>query len=317
VRDSDENPALTFDSQVWTMDKKKDRDLQADPKSAQPAGPTDFDRRDFLTGAASLMAATVTAGSASAAVSDVSPLPAPEVSKTTVLVTGANRGLGLEFTRQYVERGWRVIATCRNPGKAEALNALAAKTPDVVVERLDVVDHAQIDALAAKYVNVPIDVLINNAGIGGGTENQLFGRLNYDAYRTVLDVNTFGPIKIAEAFVDQVKASELKKIITVSSSQGSIASVTMPMLYWYRSSKSALNMLMVNLALQLKRRNVIVGLVTPGATATDFIDARFRKAIPGIREPEVAAADMIRNIDRFTLENSGTFFNYDGGIVPW
>jgi NAD(P)-dependent dehydrogenase (short-subunit alcohol dehydrogenase family) len=284
---------------------------------AQPAGPTDFDRRDFLTGAASLMAATVTAGSASAAVSDVSPLPAPEVSKTTVLVTGANRGLGLEFTRQYVERGWRVIATCRNPGKAEALNALAAKTPDVVVERLDVVDHAQIDALAAKYVNVPIDVLINNAGIGGGTENQLFGRLNYDAYRTVLDVNTFGPIKIAEAFVDQVKASELKKIITVSSSQGSIASVTMPMLYWYRSSKSALNMLMVNLALQLKRRNVIVGLVTPGATATDFIDARFRKAIPGIREPEVAAADMIRNIDRFTLENSGTFFNYDGGIVPW
>ena len=299
------------------MDKKKDRDLHADPKSAQPAGPTDFDRRDFLTGAASLMAATVTAGSASAAISDVSPLPAPDVSKTTVLVTGANRGLGLEFTRQYLERGWRIIATCRNPGKAEVLNALAAETPDVVVEQLDVVDHQQIDALAAKYINIPIDVLINNAGIGGGSENQLFGRLNYDAYRTVLDVNAFGPIKIAEAFVDHVKASELKKIITVSSSQGSIASVAMPMLYWYRSSKSALNMLMVNLALQLKRRGIIVGLVTPGATATDFIDARFRKAIPGIREPDVAAADMIRNIDRFTLENSGTFFNYDGGIVPW
>ena len=299
------------------MDKKKDRDLQADPKSAQPAGPTDFDRRDFLTGAASLMAATVAAGTASAAVSDVTPLPAPDVSKTTVLVTGANRGLGLEFTRQYLERGWRIIATCRNPGKAEVLNALAAETPDVVVEQLDVVEHQQIDALAAKYINIPIDVLINNAGIGGGSENQLFGRLNYDAYRAVLDVNAFGPIKMAEAFVDHVKVSELKKIITVSSSQGSIASVEMPMLYWYRSSKSALNMLMVNLALQLKRRKVIVGLVTPGATATDFIDARFRKAIPGIREPDVAAADMIRNIDRFTLENSGTFFNYDGGIVPW
>ena len=98
---------------------------------------------------------------------------------------------------------------------------------------------------------------------------------------------------------------------------GSIASVSMPMLYWYRSSKSAVNMLMANLALQLMRRGIIVGLVTPGATATDFIDPQFRKAIKNIRQPEVAAADMIRNIDRFTPENTGTFFNYDGGIIPW
>jgi NAD(P)-dependent dehydrogenase (short-subunit alcohol dehydrogenase family) len=298
------------------MDKKNVNGQQGDSGRDSSAGPSDIDRREFLTAAAGLVAAA-SVPSRSSAAAHATPLPAPADNKTTVLVTGANRGLGLEFTRQYVERDWRVIATCRNPGKAEALNTLAAETPDVVVEQLDVVDHGQIDALAAKYINVPIDVLINNAGIGGGTENQLFGKLNYDAYRTVLDVNTFGPIKVAEAFVDHVKASELKKIITVSSSQGSIASVEMPMLYWYRSSKSALNMLMVNLALQLKRRDVIVGLVTPGATATEFIDARFRKAIPGIREPDVAAADMIRNIDRFTLENSGTFFNYDGGIVPW
>jgi NAD(P)-dependent dehydrogenase (short-subunit alcohol dehydrogenase family) len=298
------------------MNKKKTADLHSDSGPNSDVERFDIGRREFLAGAAGLVA-VATVPSPSLAAADVPPLPAPADEKTTVLVTGANRGLGLEFTRQYVERGWRVIATCRNPATAEALNALAEATPDVVVEQLDVVEHAQVDALAAKYINVPIDVLINNAGIGGGTENQLFGKLNYDAYRTVLDVNTFGPIKVAEAFVDHVKASELKKIITVSSSQGSIASVEMPMLYWYRSSKSALNMLMVNLALQLKRREVIVGLVTPGATATDFIDARFRKAIPGIREPDVAAADMIRNIDRFTLENSGTFFNYDGGIVPW
>ena len=304
------------------MDKNKKTGLRGNSESSVDSGApefggVDFDRRDFLAAAAGLMAATVATSPASAAESDVMPLPAPGVKKTTILVTGANRGLGFEFTRQYVERGWRIIATARNPDKADALNALAAESPDVLVERLDVIDHGQVDNLAAKYANWPIDVLINNAGIGGGTENQLFGKLNYDAYRTVLDVNTFGPIKMAEAFIEHVKASELKKIITVSSSQGSIASVTMPMLYWYRSSKSALNMLMVNLALQLKRRDVIVGLVTPGATATDFIDARFRKAIPGIREPDVAAADMIRNIDRFTLENTGTFFNYDGGIVPW
>ncbi len=91
----------------------------------------------------------------------------------------------------------------------------------------------------------------------------------------------------------------------------------MPMLYWYRSSKAAVNMQMVNLALQMRRRKVIVGLVTPGATATDFIPEPFRSRIPGIRQPEVAAADMMRNIDRFTLENSGTYFDYDGTVLPW
>lgn len=91
----------------------------------------------------------------------------------------------------------------------------------------------------------------------------------------------------------------------------------MSMLYWYRSSKSAVNMMMTNLALQLKRRGVIVGLVTPGVTATDFIDDETKKRIPGIREPAIAAADMVRNIERFTLENTGAFFNYDGEIIPW
>ena len=89
------------------------------------------------------------------------------------------------------------------------------------------------------------------------------------------------------------------------------------MLYWYRSSKSALNMNMVNLAYQLKRKKVIVGLVTPGATATDFIPPQFRKAIKGIQTPEQATTDMIKNIDRFSVANSGTFFDYTGEIVPW
>lgn len=262
-------------------------------------------------------AAGLSGRDAVAATREVVPLPGPESALTTVLVTGANRGLGLHFTQQYAERGCRVIATCRNPEAAAELNALAALNPNVLVERLDVLDHAAIDELAARYVNMPIDVLLNNAGIGGGTENQLFGRLNYEVFYEVMAVNAIGPLKMCEAFREHVKASALKKMITVSSSQGSISSVTMPMLYWYRSSKSAVNMMMTNLALQVKRRGIIVGLVTPGATATDFIDPRFRKAIKNIREPAIAAADMIRNIDRFTLENSGTFFNYDGEIIPW
>jgi NAD(P)-dependent dehydrogenase (short-subunit alcohol dehydrogenase family) len=287
-----------------------------DRKNTDPST-IDADRREFVAGAASLVAGMMAASSATGAESKIEPLPAPSAEKTTVLVTGANRGLGFEFTRQYSELGWRIIATCRNPDKAEQLNALAASNANILVERIDVVDHQSIDDLAIKYQNMPIDVLLNNAGIGGGPENQLFGKLNYETFSQVVAVNCTGPIKMAEAFLDHVKAGTQKKIMTVSSSQGSISEVTMPMLYWYRSSKSAVNMLMANLALQLKRRGVIVGLITPGATATDFISPEFRKRIPGIREPATAAADMMRNIDRFTLENTGTFFNYDGGIVPW
>lgn len=277
----------------------------------------DAARREFLAGFAGLIAGVATARRSRAEAPDVTALPAPTDSLTTVLVTGANRGLGLHFTRQYAERGCRVIATCRSPETADDLNTMAAANPNILVEKLDVVEHGEIDRLAAKYVNMPIDILLNNAGIGGGTENQIFGRMSYEVFYEVMAVNAVGPIKICEAFHDHVRASQLKKMITVSSSQGSIASVRMPMLYWYRSSKAAVNMLMTNLALQVKRRGIIVGLVTPGATATDFIAPEFRKRIKGIREPTVAAADMIRNIDRFTPENTGTFFNYDGKIIPW
>jgi len=283
------------------------------------------DRREFMAGAAGLAVAALGAGQAVAGghtrppvqLSEEDKLAKPVGEGAVILVTGANRGLGLEFTKQYAERGARLIATARKPEKAEALNALAAANKNITVEKLDVTDHAAIEALAARYVDQPIDLLLNNAGIGGGIENQLFGKMNYETFDQVMAVNVKGPMKMCEAFRKNVAASKLKKMVAVSSSQGSIASVTMPMLYWYRSSKSALNMNMVNLAFQLQRKKVIIGLVTPGATATDFIPEPFRKAIKNIQQPADAAADMIRNIDRFSLANTGTFFDYDGGIVPW
>jgi NAD(P)-dependent dehydrogenase (short-subunit alcohol dehydrogenase family) len=283
------------------------------------------DRRDFLAGAAGLALATLGAEQAQAAAHVRAPVKLTVEDKTAkpigegavILITGANRGLGLEFTRQYAERGARIIATARSPEKADALNALAANNSNITVEQLDVTDHAMIDALAARYVDQPIDLLLNNAGIGGDSSDQIFGRMNFDTFDQVMAVNVKGPMKMCEAFRKQVRASDHKKMVAVSSSQGSIASVGSPMLYWYRSSKAALNMCMVNLAAQVQRRKVIVGLVTPGATATDFIPEQFRKAIKSIQEPPVAAADMIRNIDRFTVANTGTFFDYDGTIVPW
>ena len=178
-------------------------------------------------------------------------------------------------------------------------------------------DHAGVDALAKRYTGQPIDLLLNNAGIGGDSSHQIFGRMNFDTFDQVMDVNVKGPMKMCEAFREHVQASDHKKMVAVSSSQGSIGSVSSPMLYWYRSSKAALNMCMVNLAAELQPQRIIVGLVTPGATATDFIPEQFRSRIPSIQQPPVAAADMIRNIDRFTVANSGTFYNYDGTIVPW
>ena len=138
---------------------------------------TQLDRRDLLTGAAG-MAAALFGGQAVAGAHRSAPIELTAEDKIAkpvgegaqVLVTGANRGLGFEFTKQYAARGAKVIATARKPERAEALNALAAENPNIVVERLDVTDHAQIEELAAKYVDTPIDLLLNNAGIGGGIE---------------------------------------------------------------------------------------------------------------------------------------------------
>ena len=226
----------------------------------------------------------------------------------TTLITGANRGIGLEFTKQYLQKGWKVIATCRNPDRADELNNLKKNYPDhLSIMQLDVIDHNRIDELALQLSDTPIDVLLNNAGISGGSSNQIFGTMDYTVYEDVLAVNTIGPMKMAEAFYPHVKGSQLKKIIT-----GSIETAFKRgggRLFFYRSSKTALNMLMVNLALQLKSRGIAVGMVNPGATDTDFMTG-----LPfPMRPPEVAVA----NIENITAENTAAYINYNGKPVPW
>jgi len=231
----------------------------------------------------------------------------------TVLVTGANRGIGFEFTKQYAERGWNVIATARKPSKADDLKALADQYDGIQIETLDVTKDKQIERLAKKYEGQPIDILINNAGIGGGGENQFFGRLKYDVFEDVMDVNALGPIKMAEAFLPHIESSTQKKIITVSSSQGSITQVNVGMLYFYRASKSALNMMMRNLSFQLKGRGITVGMVAPGATDTDFMKG---VKIP-LGKPSERVAGMIAVIDDMNVENTGSFIEWTGNELPW
>jgi NAD(P)-dependent dehydrogenase (short-subunit alcohol dehydrogenase family) len=240
---------------------------------------------------------------------------AADAPKVTVLITGANRGIGLEYVRQYAARGYKVIATARDPGEAKDLKALADANAAIAIEKLDVADLAQVDALAAKYKDQPIDIVVNNAGYTGGFQAQMFGKQSdYAAFDQVLRTNTIGPYKVAEAFLPNLLASQQKKLVNVSSSEGSIGEVAQPRMFFYRASKAALNMEMRNIALGMKGKGLAVAMINPGPVDTDMM-----KGLPKamLRSKEDAVKDLIRITDGLTLENSGTFWNYDGKVLPW
>jgi NAD(P)-dependent dehydrogenase (short-subunit alcohol dehydrogenase family) len=235
--------------------------------------------------------------------------------EVTVLITGANRGIGLEYVRQYAARGWTVIATTRRPGESAALNALAAANPRITVEKLDVTDYVAVDALAEKYRGKPIDILVNNAGITGDNANQTLGKkMDWPVFEQVLKTNVVAPLKIADAFLPHVQASRQKKIVNVSSSQGSIAEVKSGVLYFYRASKAALNMEMRNLAFGVKGKGVAVAMINPGPVDTDMMAGLPKKIL---RSKEESVRDLIRITDQLTLENTGTFWDFSGKPLPW
>jgi NAD(P)-dependent dehydrogenase (short-subunit alcohol dehydrogenase family) len=253
---------------------------------------------------ASILAAEAPAAAAAAMAADTAP---------TVLVTGANRGIGLALARAYAARGWTVIATARQPAEATDLKALAAADPDVSVEALDVTDHAQVDALASRLKGRPIDLLVNNAGITGNVAAQSLGRLDYAVAREVFETNTIAPMKVSEALMPNLLAGRQKKLVTISSSEGSIAEVNAGRLYWYRASKAAVNMAMRNLAFTVKKDGVAVALVNPGPVATDMM----KGARMPLQPVDEAAAKVIAQIDALTLERTARFWDYGGGELPW
>jgi len=235
----------------------------------------------------------------------------------TILVTGASRGLGLEFSRQYAEDDWQVIACCRSPESADELQSLAANNQNVTIEKLDVQNHAEIEALAKKYDGRPIDVLINNAGLIGPLpyedhiHRQHFGTTDYTVWDTVIRTNVYGPLKMTEAFVEHVAASDLKIIANISSEVSSMAGFAVPAIA-YASSKSALNRAMTIVASQLKDRGIIVKLFCPGYTKTrmdfsGYATVEIPDSITGLR-------DLIAEL---TIEDTGTFTRYDGKTLAW
>lgn len=230
----------------------------------------------------------------------------------TILITGASRGLGLEFVRQYAEAGWQVLATCRSPDRASLLRDLADRHPTIQVHALDVADENSVKSLAARLEGTAIDVLVNNAGISGRLDGQAFGALDYQSGRETMETNLFGPMRMAEAFLEHVAASQQRKFMTVSSMLGSIAGTTGGS-YFYRCFKAAVNMAMATLARDVAHRGVIVGLLSPGLVATDLTASLGGEKI-SVQE---SISGLIPVIEAFTLENSGQFMRYTGLPVPW
>ncbi len=229
----------------------------------------------------------------------------------SILVTGANRGLGLEFVRQYAADGWRVFACARRPDEAKELREVAAAAGRrVSLHRLEVADHAQIDALARELKDEAIDILLNNAGVYG--PNKMFlGEIDYKSWAEMFAVNTMAPLRMAECFVENVARSGRKIIASISSTMGSIARNAEGRHYLYRSTKAALNMVMKSLSIDLRPRGVIAVALCPGWVQTDMGGSSAPLT------PEQSIRGLRRVLAKLALGDSGKFLSYDGSEVPW
>ncbi|ATW02494.1 SDR family oxidoreductase [Sphingorhabdus sp. YGSMI21] len=238
---------------------------------------------------------------------------------TTILITGANRGLGLGLARSYAgEDDVSIIACCRSPADADELQALAAETGRIQIEKLDVADEKSIERLGQRLDGIPIDILINNAGIFGknppattGFTDQTFGKSDFEAdWIAPFRTNAIGPMKMVETLFRNVAASGERKVVILTSIIGSITTAH-GFMFGYAASKAAANMTASNLAVALKPEKIIVNPIHPGYVKTDMsgegADIEVEESIAGVRA----------RIDAMTLEKSGSFLSYDGNELPW
>ena len=237
-----------------------------------------------------------------------------------VLVTGAGRGLGLEFVRQYAAEGWNVLACVRDPAASAPLQSLLGEFPGrIETHALDVTDFAAVDALAARLEGRAIDVLLCVAGTMGkgsfarqGLVPFAFGKSDFADWEHVFRLNTFAPMKLAEAFVGHVARSEQKKIVALTTVLASIGQNTLGGLYAYRSSKAALNALMRSMAIDLGRRHGIAATsLHPGWVRTDMGGPRADV------DATTSVSGMRKVIGDLTVERAGRFWMYDGTEIPW
>lgn len=229
----------------------------------------------------------------------------------TILITGANRGIGLEFTRQYLADGWHVIATCRQPEQATALQVMLEDNPSrLQIHQLDVTDHDNILSLAQTLSERHIDILLNNAGVYG-PHGAYFGKIPATGWELVFQTNTVAPVLMAQAFINHVQQSQRKIIASISTEMASITDNTQGRGYIYRASKAALNAAMKSLSIDLIDRDVTTVLLNPGWVRTDMggPDAKI--------EPEDSVARLRDLLSIVTSQENGRFLSHDGAELPW
>jgi len=222
----------------------------------------------------------------------------------TVLITGANRGIGLEYARQFEAKGYTVIGTARNPGEAQELAALGVR-----IEALDVTDGASVAALAKRLEGVPIDVLINNAGIGDRGDVDVLAT-DLALFERTLAVNTIGPLRVTQALLPNLRAGSRKHIVNMSSRLGSITlnNGNYPA---YRASKSALNQVNRSLSIELGKQGFVVVVVHPGWVRTEMGGAE----APLL--PDESVRGLVKLIERLAAGDNGRFYDYLGAELPW
>jgi NAD(P)-dependent dehydrogenase (short-subunit alcohol dehydrogenase family) len=225
----------------------------------------------------------------------------------TVLITGANRGLGLGLARAYLAAGWRVIAAVRQ--SSAELEALRSGSLDI--RRLDLCDDTELTALAGSLGDRPIDVLINNAGRQAGQGRQGLGDFDRNVWHEVFDVNLFTPMRLAELFLEHLERSGRGRIVTISSDLGSMALNTFGGFYAYRASKAAVNAITRSLAIDLARRGIVAVALHPGWVLTDMGGPDAQLTV------ETSVRGLQQVIDGLRPEDSGKFLSWDGRELPW
>jgi len=229
----------------------------------------------------------------------------------SVLITGANRGLGLEFARQYLADNWHVFATCRNPARADKLKALAKSAGGkLTVLEMDVTKPEIIRKAATQLDGSAVDLLINCAGIIGAS-GQRPGNIDYDSWAHVFDVNTMGPLRVLESFIDHIARSERRLVVSITSGMGSLADNTSGGSIAYRSSKAALNMAMRSTAIDLEPRGISCVVINPGWVRTDMGGPN------ATLTPQESVSAIRRMIVTLGRKDTGKFYHYDGSEYPW
>ena len=231
----------------------------------------------------------------------------------SILITGANRGIGLGLCRECLSQGWTVHATCRQPEKSRHLLALQHDkkyTSQLSVYPLDVRNSEQLESLQAALGNSPVDVLVNNAGVHAKKASQ-FGHCDEDTWEEAVAVNLLAPMKMMECFVDNVADSEMKIIANLSSKMGSMTDNSSGGSYAYRATKAALNAVTVSAAHDLKYRDIIVMVLHPGWVRTDMGGSQGELSV------EQASTMLLKLIQRASMSDSGKFLDIDGTEIPW